>query len=79
VTTTQPKTRAGAMQLEYRMALVGDAIADGARLIAVNALAAEGAARRGEDAGTIERLRAVAAALDTAREVYALATGRASP
>jgi hypothetical protein len=76
--TTQPKTRAGATQLEYRMSLAGDAIADAARLIAVNALAAEGAARRGDDAGTIERLRAVAAALDAARDVYALATGRAS-
>ncbi len=33
----------------YRLALAGDAIADAARLIAVNALAAEGAARRGDE------------------------------
>ncbi len=68
-----------AAQLEYRMALAGDALGDAARLIAVNGLLAEGAARRGDEAGTIERLRAVAAALDAARDMYALASGRASP
>jgi|SRR5579863_174662 len=63
----------------YRMALAGDALADVSRIIAVNALAAEGAARRGDEAEAVARLRAVAAALDEARDVYALAMGRRSP
>ena len=60
---------------EYRMALAGDALGDAARIIAVNGLLAEGAARRGDEAGAIERFQTIAAALDEARDVYALARG----
>jgi hypothetical protein len=59
--------------LSYRLAVAGDAIADAARLIAVNALAAEGAARRGDETEAFARLRAVADALDQAREIVRLA------
>ena len=60
------------------MALAGDALGDAARIIAVNGLLAEGAARRGDEIGTIERFQVIAAALDGARDIYRLA-GRASP
>ncbi len=59
----------------YRLALAGDAIADAARLIAVNDLAAEGAARRGDEAEVFARLRNVADALAEAREIVKLAGG----
>jgi hypothetical protein len=62
---------------EFRMALVGDALADAARLIAINSLLAESAARRGDEAGTFARLRLVAAALDEARAIASLAAERA--
>ena len=54
-------------------ALYADALADAARLIAVNALIAESAARRGDGVEAFDRLRSVAAALDEAREVVRLA------
>jgi hypothetical protein len=60
---------------EFRMALAGDALADAARLIAVNGLLGESAARRGDGAETFARLRIVAAALDEAREIVRLAGG----
>ena len=63
-------------QSEYRMALASDALAVAARVIAVNGLLAEGAARRGDEAETLARLRAVARALQEARDVYALASGK---
>lgn len=62
---------------EFRMALASDALGYAARLIALNALAAEGAARDGDEAAFVARFQAVAAALDEARDVYALA-GRAT-
>jgi hypothetical protein len=75
--TIQTGTRAGAAtQLGYRIELAGDALGDAARIIAINGLLAEGAARRGDEGEAIERLRAVAAALDSARDIYRLA-GRA--
>jgi hypothetical protein len=58
-----------------RMALAGDAPADAARLIAINGLAAEGAARCADEAQVFARLRAVAAALDAARDIVKLAGG----
>jgi hypothetical protein len=61
--------------VEARMALAGDALGDAARLIAVNGLLAESAARRGDEAETFARLKAVADALDEARECVKLARG----
>jgi hypothetical protein len=58
---------------EHRMVLAGDALADAARLIAVNGLLGESAARRGDEAEAFARLRAVADALDEAREIVRLA------
>ena len=63
---------------EHRMALAGDVIADAARTIAVHGLLAESAARRGDEAETFARLRAVADTLAAAREVVRLA-GRTAP
>ena len=60
---------------DYRMALAGDALADAARLIAVNGLLGESAARRGDEAEAFARLRAVADALAEAREIVKLAGG----
>jgi hypothetical protein len=59
-----------------RLALVTqmpDALATAARLVAINALAAEGAARRHELPDYIERMRQASAALDEAREIVRLA------
>jgi hypothetical protein len=58
---------------EHRMVLAGDALADAARLFAVNWLLGESAARRGDEAEALTRLRAVAAALQAARDVWRLA------
>jgi hypothetical protein len=55
------------------MALAGDALANAARLCAVNGLLAESAVRRGDGAEAFARLRGVADALDEARGVVALA------
>jgi hypothetical protein len=66
MTTSEPTS-------EHRMALAGDALADAARLIAVNGLLGESAARRGDEAEAFARLRLVAAALEEAREVVELA------
>ena len=52
-----------AAQSDVRMALAGDALGDAARLIAVNGLLAEGAARDGDEAALVARFRAIAAAL----------------
>ena len=64
---TQPD-RAG-----LTLVLVGDALADAARLIAVNALIAESAARRGDGVEAFAKLRIVADVLDEAREIVAIA------
>ena len=61
-----------------RMALAGDALADPARSIAVNGLLGESAALRGDEAEVFARLRAIAAALEEAREIVRLA-GRMAP
>lgn len=53
--------------------LAGDAIADAARLIAVNGLMAESAARRGDGEETFARLRIVSDTLEEAREIVRLA------
>lgn len=58
---------------DLRAAFAGDALADAARLIAVNGLLGESAARRGDEAEAFARLRAVAFALDEAREIVRLA------
>lgn len=58
---------------EHCMALACDAIADAARLIAINGLLGESAARRGDEAEAFARLRAVAYVLDEAREIVRLA------
>ena len=67
--------RAAETVADYRMALAGDVLADVARLVAINALAAEGAARRGDEAEAYARFRAVADALDMARDIVRLAGG----
>jgi hypothetical protein len=54
------------------MELVGDGLETAARIIAINGLAAEGAARRGDEAEAFARLRVVADALDAAREIVKL-------
>ena len=56
----------------YRMALIGDALETAARLIVFQGLFAEEAAREGDEARAILHLRAVADALDHARDCYAL-------
>jgi hypothetical protein len=58
------------------IALAFDGLADAARLMAINALLAESAARRGDT--FVERLQSVAAALDEVRDIYKLAQ-RVSP
>ena len=58
--------------------LAGDALGDAARIIAINGLIAEGAARRGDEEAMVEALRAVATALEAARDAYAISTGRAA-
>ena len=55
--------------------LAGDALETAARLIALNALAAEGAARRGDEGECFARLRAVAETLDEAQDIVRLAGG----
>ncbi len=62
-----------AQDVSSALALARDAIADAARLMAVNALLAEAATRRGEGAEAFAYLRKVAAALDQAREIVRLA------
>jgi hypothetical protein len=57
----------------YRIALAGDALADAARLAAINGLLAESAARRGDERETFDRFRAIAHALDAARELVRIA------
>ncbi|MCW2283791.1 hypothetical protein M2323_001777 [Rhodoblastus acidophilus] len=53
--------------------LAGDAIADAARMIAVNGLMAESAARRGDGEEAFARLRVVSDALEEARDIVRLA------
>jgi len=60
-------------KINLTLALAGDALADAARVIAVNGLLAESAARRGDGAEAFDRLRKVAHALDDARAIVALA------
>jgi len=59
----------------HRLTLAGDALADAARLIAIHGLAAEGAAKRGDEADCFAHLRAVADTLAEAREIVRLAGG----
>jgi Flp pilus assembly protein TadD len=59
------------------LAMAGDALAEAARLIAINGLLAESAIRRGDGGEAFAHLRKVADALDDARDVVALA-GRIS-
>lgn len=77
--TTKPPSSPSENDASHRMALVGDALGVAARLIAVRALAGESAARSGDEAETIKRFRAIAAVLDEARDMYAIASGRVSP
>lgn len=51
-------------------------LADAARLIGLHALAAEGAARRGELSGFIDLMQRVAAALDEIRETFVMGSSR---
>lgn len=54
-------------------ALAGESIVDASRLIAINALSAESAARRGDMPLAFAKLRLVADALNEAREIVAIA------
>lgn len=60
-------------KINMATALAADGLADAARLIAVNGLLAESAARRGDGAEAFARLRLVASALAEAREIVRLA------
>lgn len=66
-------TRLTHRDTKITLALAGDALADAARLIAVNGLLAESAVRRGDGEEAFAKLRIVADALDGAREIVALA------
>lgn len=59
-------------QSEHRMELAGDALADAARLIAVNGLLAESAFQRGDEEEAFAKFRAISGALEAAREIVAL-------
>jgi hypothetical protein len=73
-----PSITAGAeSEADFAAALAGESIAEAARLIALSALSAEGAARRGDMPLAFDKLRLVAHALDEARSIVMLA-GRIS-
>jgi hypothetical protein len=55
--------------------VIADALAVAMRLVAVNALAAEGAARRSELPAFLDRARRASAAFDEAREIYMIGSG----
>lgn len=71
----------GAPETQDRAALAsllaGDGVAVAARIIGLNGLAAEGAARAGDMETAFANLRAVAVALQEARDIVAIAEGRA--
>ena len=65
-----------APQSDFRMAMAGDGLAYAARLIVLNALAAESAALAGDATGFVAPFRVIVRAVAEARDIWALAGGR---